>query len=63
MAHPTPQTEGGGGHTGFAVANPVGVDVRVAVLNGFVSEHYLMNKWVYFDQTYIDTMLGGRKYM
>ena len=35
-------------------ADPVGVGVRF-----FVSVHYLLNQLMDFDQTFIDTLLGG----
>ena len=27
----------------------------------FISVHYLLNQWMYFDQTCIDTLFGGQK--
>ena len=49
----SPQLKGGG-HTGFGV-DPVGV----GGLCSFFSGHYLLNQWVVFDQTCIDTLFEG----
>ena len=48
------------GHIGFAVADrPRRCPQQHP--RSFAPEHYLLNKWMYFDQICIDTLLGGRK--
>ena len=43
---------------------PVGVSVGVCVsIRFFISVHYLLNQWMDFDQTCIDTLLGGGEEM
>ena len=35
------------------------VRIALASASAFISVHYLLNKWMDFDQTCIDTLLGG----
>ena len=49
-----PQPKGGGGHNIFG-ADPVGR------LCSFIAVHYFLNQLMDFDQTCIDTLMGGQK--
>ena len=43
---------------------PVGVSIGVCVgIRFFISVHYLLNQWMDFEQTCIDTLLGGGEEM
>ena len=56
LCPPNPE---GGGYVVFG-ATPVGVGFGVGI-RFFVSVHYLLNQWMDFDQTCIDTLLGEGK--
>ena len=51
-----PQNEGQAGHIAFGV-DPVDIHIASCL------HSYLLNQWVDFDQTCIDTLLGGGKEM